>query len=120
MPAPYINTHPIDTFAAAPFSGIFTCSASGYGKLLISWIRKDLAMVDTKPLPVKANVSLNISPEFITSTLVIPNVTTDDVGAYYCLVWAENKASRSNAGKLLFSGMCEVTLHISNYNGTHS
>ena len=69
-------------------------------------------MLDTRPLPVRANISLKTSPEFITSTLVIPNVTTNDVGAYYCLVWAENKASRSNAGKLFFSGMCEANLHI--------
>ena len=69
-------------------------------------------MLDTMSLPVKANVSLRTSPEFITSTLVIPNVTIDDVGTYYCLVWGENKASRSKAGKLLFSGMCEINLHI--------
>ena len=69
-------------------------------------------MLETKPLPVKANVSLKTSLEVIISTLVIPNVSIDDVGAYYCLIWAENKASRSNAGKLLFSGMCEINLHI--------
>ena len=96
------------------------CSAIGYGKLLISWIRKDLTMLETEPLPVKANVSLKTSPEFITSTLVIPNVTDDDVGAYYCLVWGENKASRSNSAKLLLSGMYGINLYLCIHNSNTS
>ena len=72
------------------------------------------------PLPVKANVSLKTSPEFITSTIVIPNVTIDDVGTYYCLVWGEKKASRSNSAKLLLSGMYETDLHLCIDNGSTS
>jgi len=105
VPAPHIIIHPTDTTAAAPFSGVLTCSASGYGTLLVNWVKKDLNMLETKSLPTKANISLESSPEVTSSTLVIPNVTNSDVGKYYCVVWAENKASRSNAANLLFSGM---------------
>jgi len=105
VPGPHIIIHPIDTTAAAPFSGVLTCSASGYGTLLVNWVRKDLDMLKTKPLPTKANISLKSSPEATSSTLVIPNITNNDVGKYYCVVWAGNKASRSNAASLLFSGM---------------
>ena len=104
VPAPCIITHPTDQFAAAPFSGVFTCSASGYGIMLVNWIRKDLIVLNTKPLPAKAIISLESTPEVTTSTLVIPNVTISDVGRYYCVIWAENKASRSNDAKLLLSG----------------
>ena len=62
-------------------------------------------MLETKPLPTKANISLESSPEVTSSTLVIPNVTNSDVGKYYCVVWAGNKVSKSNAANLLFSGM---------------
>ena len=105
VPAPHIITHPTDQFAAAPFSGVFTCSASGYSIMLVNWIRKDLTVWETKPLPAKAIISLDSSSEVTTSTLMIPNVTISDVGRYYCVVWAENKATRSNIAKLLLSGM---------------
>ena len=105
VPAPHIITHPTDTFAAAPFSGVFTCSASGYGKFSVVWFREDLALLKARSLPSKANISQKFSLKVTTGTLVIPNVTIDDVGSYYCIVWSENKASRSNAGNLLLSGM---------------
>ena len=62
-------------------------------------------MLESKPLPSKAIVSLDTTLKVITNTLVIPNVTAKDVGSYYCIVWGENKASRSNTAKLLLSGM---------------
>ena len=67
--------------------------------------------MDTKPLPIKATVSQESSPEVTISTLVIPNVTNNDVGTYYCVVWAGNKASRSNGAKLLVSGTY-IYIHI--------
>ena len=105
VPAPHIITHPADTFAADPFSAVFICSASGYGKFSVVWFREDLALLNAKPLPSKVYISKKSSLKEITSTIVIPNVTIDDVGSYYCIVWGENKASRSNAGNLLLSGM---------------
>ena len=105
VPAPCIIIHPTDQFAAAPFSGVFTCSASGYDIRLVNWIRKDLTILETKPLPAKAIISVESTPAVTTTTLVIPNVTISDVDRYYCIVWAENKASRSNDAKLLLSGM---------------
>ena len=66
--------------------------------------------MDTKPLPIKATVSQESSPEVTISTLVIPNVTNNDVGTYYCVVWAGNKASRSNAAKLLVSGIPMINI----------
>ena len=109
--APHIITHPIDTFAAAPFGGIFTCSASGYGTLSVVWFKKDLAMLEFKPLPSKAIISLDTSLKVTTNTLVIPNVTANDIGSYYCVVWGENKASRSNTAKLHLSGMYAQNKH---------
>ena len=69
-------------------------------------------MLEAKVLPSKAIVSLESSTKVIVSTLVIPNITTDDVGSYYCVVWGENKASRSNVAKLLLSGMYSYPHHV--------
>ena len=40
-----------------------------------------------------------------TSTLIIPNVTEEDVGKYYCQVWANNIGVRSKTADLYYSGM---------------
>jgi len=95
---PHIITHPTDTSAAAPFSGVFTCSAGGYGYLSIKWERQD------NKLPDKINVTQISSSEVTTSVLIIPNVTNDDAGSYYCLVQAGEKNSKSKPAKLLFAG----------------
>ena len=96
---PHIIAHPTDTSAAAPFSGVFTCSVTGCGHLNITWYRRGGS------LPTKSESTEVSSPTVTTSTLVIPNVTSDDVGRYYCLVWANSTASRSNDVILNFSGM---------------
>ena len=98
-PFPLILTHTTDTTAAAPFSGLFTCSVTGCGHLNITWYRRGA------PLPTKSKSTEVSSPTVTTSTLVIPNVTNDDVGSYYCIVWANNRASKSNTSMLYFSGM---------------
>ena len=95
---PYILTHPTDTSAAAPFSGVFTCSASGYGHLNITWYRRGGS------LSTKSKSTEISSPTVTTSTLVIPNVTNDDVGRYYCFVWANDRAVQSKQASLIFSG----------------
>jgi len=95
---PYILTHPTNTSAAAPFSGVFTCSVTGCGYLNIIWHRRGHS------LPTKSQSTEASSPTVTTSTLVIPNVTNDDVGRYYCLVWANLIASRSNEATLHFTG----------------
>jgi len=98
VPPPHIITHPTDTSAAAPFSGVFTCSAGGYGYLMIKWKRRN------KKLPKKFNTMQTSSSEVTTSTLVIPNVTNHDVGNYYCLVKAGKKTNKSKQAKLTFAG----------------
>ena len=97
---PHILTHPIDTSAAAPFSGVFTCSVTGCGHLNITWYRRGSS------LPTKSESTEVSSPTVTTSTLVIPNATSDDVGRYYCVVWAKHIASRSNEATLHFAGTC--------------
>ena len=62
-------------------------------------------MLESKPLPSKAFVSFNSLLKVTTSTLIIPNVTTNDTGSYHCVVWGEDKASKSDTAKLLLSGM---------------
>ena len=93
-----IVTHPTDTYAAAPFSGVFTCSVIGYGYHNITWHKQH----DKLPHNYKTNeVGSN---GVVTSTLIIPNVTEEDIGNYYCLVWANNIGLRSNKGHLRYPG----------------
>ena len=99
-PAPHILTHPTDTSAAAPFSAVFTCSARGYGHLNIIWYRNNLL------LPTKAHsTQVHLPDSITTSRLTIPNVDQQDVGQYYCIVWANSKkASRSRSASLSVAG----------------
>ena len=101
VPAPDIITHPTDTSAAAPFSAVFTCSAKGYGFLNITWFKNNKVY---NSITNKATMHQTSSINITTSTLVIYNVTEDDMGVYYCLVWANSKASQSRIANLLFSG----------------
>ena len=39
-----------------------------------------------------------------TSILTIPNVTSEDVGTYYCEAWANNMAVRSDSANLFLAG----------------
>ena len=39
-----------------------------------------------------------------TSILTIPNVTIEDTGMYYCVVWVNSRAVKSLAGNLIFAG----------------
>ncbi|XP_065904619.1 basement membrane-specific heparan sulfate proteoglycan core protein-like isoform X2 [Dysidea avara] len=96
--SPQITTHPTDTSAATPFSGVFTCSTSGYGYLNITWYRTPGL------LPDKSRTSEVYSPEVTISTLVIPNVTNDDVGSYYCVVRANSLGAWSSVAKLSYAG----------------
>jgi len=91
-----ITTQPTDTSAAAPFSGVFTCSVTGNGYQNITWYKQSGTLPKTKEVT---------SGGVITSTLIIPNVTKEDVGKYYCQVWANNIGVRSKEASLHYSGM---------------
>ena len=67
---------------------------------MIIWYRNNL------PLPTKAHSRQGHQPDYITiSRLTIPNVDKQDVGEYYCVVWANNKkASRSRSANLMIAG----------------
>ena len=78
---------------------MFTCSASGYGYLNITWYRT------SGLLPDKSRTSEVYSPEVTTSTLVIPNVTNDDVGSYYCVVRSNEYGVWSSVAKLFYASM---------------
>ena len=106
--APDIITDPTDTSAAAPFSAVFTCSAKGCGKLNIIWHRHN------KPLPQRAYSTTSASVNGTTSNLTIPNVVSDDVGTYYCVVRAGNKATESKIASLLFAGKVLVAMQLMN------
>ena len=94
-----IVTQPTDTSTAAPFSGVFTCSVIGYGYQNITWYKQ------SGTLPPKYQSNEMTSGEVTTSTLIIPNVTKQDVGKYYCQVWANNVGVRSKKANLYYSGM---------------
>ena len=94
-----IVTQPTDTSAAAPFSGVFTCSVIGYGYQNITWYKQ------SGTLPHKHKTNEMTSDGVATSTLIIPNVTEGDVGKYYCQVWANNIGVRSTKADLYYSGL---------------
>ena len=95
---------------------MFTCSAGGHGLLDIKWYRSNVLY---KVLPEKSVVSQISSPEVTTSTLVIPNVTNDDVGSYYCVVWAGRQAAQSEIVKLDIAGtQLLILLYVTRFDKT--
>ena len=94
-----IVTHPVDTSAAAPFSGVFSCSVYGYGYQHITWHRA------SGKLPYKHVIKEESSSNIITSTLIIPNVTEQDAGKYYCQAWTSNLGTQSEQANLFYSGI---------------
>ena len=97
--APRVVTQPTDTGAAAPFSALFNCSIQVYGYLTITWYRNN-----EDPVPSKAYSTVISSVNETTSILTIPNVTSEDVGTYYCEAWANRKATLSLTANLFFTG----------------
>ena len=93
-----IITQPTDTYAAAPFSALFKFSIQVYGYLTITWYRNE------NSIPKKAYLTLIPSVNETTSILTIPNVTSEDVGTYYCVVWANHMAVRSRSANLFLAG----------------
>ena len=101
---PHVITHPIDTSAAAPFSAQFNCSIQAYGRLTITWYRNN------NSLPSKAYSTLLLSVNVTTSVLTIPNVTSEDVEAYYCVAWVSMFTLQSLPGNLVLAGKISVAL----------
>ena len=96
---PQVVTHPTDTSAAAPFSALFSCSVQAYGYLTVTWYKNNGISV-----PEKAYSRLKPSVYMTKSLLIIPNVTVDDVGTYYCVVWANRKTAQSLVANLILAG----------------
>ena len=71
---------------------------SGYGYQNITWNK------ESGTLPHKHKVNRITSNGVVTSTLIIPNVTEEDVGRYYCQVWANNFGVVSKKADLYLSG----------------
>ena len=94
-----VAIHPTDTSAAAPFSAVFSCSVQAYGYLTVTWYKNNKS-----PIPEKAYSRLMPSKNVTTSVLTIPNVTSEDVGTYYCEVRANRKSAQSLGGSLIFAG----------------
>ena len=99
-----IVTHPIDTTAAAPYSAVFTCSIYGYGYENITWHK------EANSLPHDHQIKEISSSRIITTTLIIPNVTEQDVGKYYCQVWVDNMRTQSDRASLYFAGTYVINL----------
>ena len=100
-----IVTHPADTSAAAPYSAVFTCSIYGYGYQNITWHRK------SAKLPYNHQINEVSSSRLITSTITIPNVTEQDVGKYYCQVWANDIRKQSEQANLYYAGIVFFTVY---------
>ena len=103
---PKIVIQPKVAYAAAPFGGVFTCSAKGYGNFSISWSRID------DMLPDKSNISTIDSSEILHSTLEIPNVTAEDAGIYLCIMWYENETAAESATATLHISGTYVVFHL--------
>ena len=101
---PRVITHPTNTSAAAPFSAQFNCSFQPYGYRTITWYRNNHS------LPNKAYSTLILSVNVTTSVLIIPNVTSEDVGAYYCEARVKTLILQSLAGNLVLAGKLSVAL----------
>ena len=94
-----IITQPTDTYAAAPFSALFKFSIQAYGYLTIYWYKNNNNLASKK-----AYLTLIPSVNETTIILTIPNVTSEDVGTYYCVVWANNMAVISHSANLFLAG----------------
>ena len=103
---PKIVIQPKVIYAAAPFGGIFTCSAKGYGNLSISWSR----IYDM--LPDKSNISTIDSSEILYSTLEIPNATAEDEGIYLCIMSYENETAAESATATLHISGTYIVFHL--------
>ena len=101
---PRVITHPTDTSAATPFSAQFNTSFQLYGYRTITWYRNNHS------LPNKAYSTLILSVNVTTSVLIIPNVTSEDVEAYYCEARVKTLILQSLAGNLVLAGKLSVTL----------
>ena len=66
--------------------------------LVFTWYKQS----DT--LPPKYQTNEMTSGEVTISTLIIPNETKQDVGKYYCQVWANDVGVRSKKANLYYSG----------------
>ena len=55
-------------------------------------------------LPNKAFDILISSVNETIGVLTIPNVTSEDIGTYYCVAWANNRAVKSMAANLFLAG----------------
>ena len=95
---PQIVTHHTDTSAATPFNALFSFSIQAYGYLSVTWYRQN------NSLPNKDYSTLLLSVNVTTSVLTIPNVTSEDVGRYYCVAWANFLAVQSQAANLFLAG----------------
>ena len=65
-------------------------------------------------IPKKASHTLVPSVNVTTSVLTIPNVTDEDVGTYYCVVWANFIAARSVAANLFLAGTMKLSCFMCN------
>ena len=77
---------------------MFTSSIYGYGYQNVTWHRED------SKLPHNHQIKEISLPRIIRTTLIIPNVTEQDVGKYYCQVWANNMRTQSDRANLHYVG----------------
>ena len=56
-----------------------------------------------------------ISQGVAIDTLIIPNVTEEDVGKYHCQVWANNIGVKSKSATLYLSGTVFMYIYVLPY-----
>ena len=81
----------------------------GYGHQNITWHK-----ISGK-LPNKHKIERTSSPTIVKSTLIIPNVTQQDAGKYYCQVWANNLGAQSERANLYYPGIVHTYISLPMY-----
>ena len=87
---------------------MFTCSVEGYGYQNITWKKQ------SGTLPYKYETKRITLQGIATDTLIIPNVTEEDVGKYYCQVWANGIGINSKSATLYLSGTVSLSTLVLN------
>ena len=80
--APSITTPPVDVIVTSPETAVFTCEADGVPMPTITWWRYDTTL--TEVTDAKENVTIDVTPRTVMSTLTFTNTQPILAAQYRC------------------------------------
>jgi len=95
---PVIVQQPMDQTVPPTEVANFTCTGQAYGDVNVSWFTMRR---NNNPLPDKAIITTNITPDLITSILTIPNVLARDEREYLCRLINSAGSTDSDLAQLI-------------------